>query len=41
MPNVAVVVDSTHYMPREVIQRHGIHEVSLYVRWGDPPVDER
>ena len=41
MPNVAVVTDSTHYMPREVIERHGIHEVSLYVRWGDPPADER
>ena len=41
MPDVAVVTDSTHYMPREVIERHGIHEVSLYVRWGDPPADER
>jgi DegV family protein with EDD domain len=41
MPTVAVVTDSTHYMPREVIERHGIHEVSLYVRWGDPPADER
>ncbi len=41
MPDVAVVSDSTHYMPRAVIERHGIHEVSLYVRWGDPPADER
>jgi DegV family protein with EDD domain len=41
MPDVAVVTDSTHYMPRAVIERHGIHEVSLYVRWGDPPADER
>src|SRR5215207_3676608 len=41
MPSVAVVTDSTHYMPRAVIERHGIHEVSLYVRWGDPPADER
>ena len=31
MPNVAVVTDTTHYLPREVIQRHGIREVSLYV----------
>jgi DegV family protein with EDD domain len=38
---VAVVTDSTHYMPREVIERHGIHVVSLYVRWGEPPRDER
>ncbi|MET0685246.1 MAG: DegV family protein [Solirubrobacteraceae bacterium] len=41
MPNVAVVTDTTHYLPREVIQRHGIREVSLYVRWGDPPADTR
>jgi len=41
MPTVAVVTDSTHYMPRAMIERHGIHEVSLYVRWGDPPADER
>jgi len=41
MPDVAVVSDTTHYMPRAVIERHGIHEVSLYVRWGDPPADER
>lgn len=33
MPGVAVVMDSTHYMPREVVQRHGFHEVSLYVSW--------
>jgi DegV family protein with EDD domain len=38
---VAVVTDSTHYMPREVTERHGLHTVSLYVRWGDPPRDER
>lgn len=41
MPPVAVVMDSTHYMPREVVARHGIHTVSLYVRWGDPPADDR
>jgi DegV family protein with EDD domain len=41
MAPVAVVTDSTHYMPSEVIERHGIHTVSLYVRWGDPPTDER
>ena len=38
---VAVVTDSTHYMPREIAERHGFHTVSLYVRWGDPPRDDR
>jgi DegV family protein with EDD domain len=37
---VAIVTDSTHYMPREVAERHGLHTVSLYVRFGDPPRDE-
>src|SRR5918992_6306705 len=41
MGQAAVVTDSTHYMPREVAQRPGFHTVSLYVRWGDPPHDER
>jgi DegV family protein with EDD domain len=41
MGQVAVVTDSTHYMPRAVTERHGLHTVSLYVRWGDPPHDER
>src|SRR5215216_3354998 len=41
MAQVAVVIDSTHYMPREVVERHRLHTVSLYVRWGDPPADER
>ena len=41
MPPVAVVTDSTHYMPRDVAERHGFHTVSLYVRWGDPPRDDR
>jgi DegV family protein with EDD domain len=40
MAEVAVVTDSTHYMPREVVERHGLHIVSLYVRWGDPPAIE-
>ena len=38
---VAIVIDSTHYMPREIVERHGFHTVSLYVRWGDPPRDDR
>ena len=31
MAPVAVVTDSTHYMPPEVATRHGLHTVSLYV----------
>jgi DegV family protein with EDD domain len=30
---VAVVTDTTQYLPREVIARHGLHLVSLYVNW--------
>jgi len=41
MAQVAVVTDSTHYMPRAVAERHNFHTVSLYVRWGEPPRDER
>ena len=33
MPRVAVVTDTTHYLPREVIARHGLSLVSLYVNW--------
>jgi DegV family protein with EDD domain len=33
MPDVAVVTDSTHYLPREVVERHNLHEVSLYLNW--------
>lgn len=35
MPPVAIVTDSTHYAPRELIEASGIHEVSLYVNEGD------
>ena len=38
---VAIVTDSTHYMPSEIVERHRFHTVSLYVRWGDPPRDDR
>jgi len=27
----AIVTDTTHYLPRELVQKHGIREVSLYV----------
>ena len=30
---VAVVTDTTHYLPRELIDQWGIREVSLYVGW--------
>jgi DegV family protein with EDD domain len=33
MAGVAVVTDTTHYLPQEVVQRHGLHQVSLYVNW--------
>ncbi|HTA06571.1 MAG TPA: DegV family protein [Solirubrobacteraceae bacterium] len=31
--SVALVTDTTPYLPRELIERWGIHEVSLYVGW--------
>jgi len=34
MPPVAVVTDSTSYLPRELVAAHDLHEVSLYVRDG-------
>ncbi len=35
MPSVAIVTDSTHYLPRALADGEGIHQVSLYVGWGD------
>ena len=32
---VAVVTDTTHYLPQTVTRRLGIHAVSLYVNWPD------
>src|SRR5215211_2280963 len=41
MTRVAVVTDSTSYLPPELIERHGIHVVPLYVVFdGDRPVSE-
>jgi DegV family protein with EDD domain len=41
MARVAVVTDSTSYLPPELIERHGIHIVPLYVVFdGDRPVSE-
>jgi DegV family protein with EDD domain len=33
MSRVAVVTDTTQYLPREVVERHGLQLVSLYVNW--------
>jgi len=35
MPGDAVVADTTHYLPREIVEREGVHLVSLYVNWPD------
>jgi DegV family protein with EDD domain len=35
MPSVALVTDSTHYLPRALADSEGIHQVSLYMGWGD------
>jgi DegV family protein with EDD domain len=41
MGRVSVVTDSTSYLPPELIERHGIHVVPLYVVFGgDRPVSE-
>jgi DegV family protein with EDD domain len=41
MSNVAIVTDSTAYLPAELIERHGVHVVPLYVVFnGDRPVPE-
>ncbi len=39
--SVAVVTDSTTYLPPELIKRWGIQQVSLYVGWGDERLPER
>jgi DegV family protein with EDD domain len=33
MRPVAVATDSTHYLPRSLADREGVHQVSLYVGW--------
>jgi DegV family protein with EDD domain len=37
---VAVATDSTHYLPRELADREGINQVSLYVGWSGESVRE-
>lgn len=40
MAPVAIVSDTTHYLPLDLAQREGIHQVSLYVGWKGEPVRE-
>lgn len=40
MAQVAIVSDTTHYLPPELVEREGIHQVSLYVGWSGEPVRE-
>jgi DegV family protein with EDD domain len=40
MHTVAVVTDSTPYLPPELVERHGIAQVSLYVGWDGELVPE-
>jgi len=35
MAGVAVVTDTTHYLPADVVERHELHLVPLYVNWND------
>ena len=35
MQSVAIVSDTTSYLPAELVERHGIQLVSLYVNWED------
>ena len=35
MSPVAVVTDTTHYLPAELVAQHDLHQVSLYVNWPD------
>src|ERR1700682_4320551 len=40
MASVAVVTDTTNYLPRALADSQGIHQVSLYVGWGAAPQRE-
>src|SRR5579884_4240663 len=37
---VAIVSDTCHYLPRELVAANSIHEVSLYVHWPQETVRE-
>jgi DegV family protein with EDD domain len=38
--SVAIVSDTCHYLPPELVSAHAIHEVSLYVHWPEETVRE-
>jgi DegV family protein with EDD domain len=38
---VAIVSDTCHYLPRQLVAEHEIHEASLYVHWNDHTERER
>jgi DegV family protein with EDD domain len=40
MAPVAIATDSTHYLPGQLAQEQGVHQVSLYVGWRGEPVRE-
>ena len=40
MRSVAVATDTTHYLPRALADREGVHQVSLYVGWRGEPERE-
>ena len=35
MPTVALVTDTTHNLPKGMLEGLGVHKVSLYVNFGD------
>jgi len=35
MPKIAIVSDSTHYLPNELINKYNIHVVPLTLNWGE------
>jgi DegV family protein with EDD domain len=37
---VAIVADTCHYLPRDLVAANGIHQVSLYVHWPDETLRE-
>jgi DegV family protein with EDD domain len=37
---VAIVSDTCHYLPRELVEAHAIHQVSLYVHWQQETIRE-
>jgi len=40
MASVAIASDSTHYLPRDLAEERGVHQVSLYVGWAGKPERE-